>query len=283
MVHAPLLRRASARHTRSRPVCALADGGGHVVNDGRLGRRAFLAAAAAAAMVPGAAEAISGMQDFPRREPLENTYYFMRAGESVSYANNQVLTNPVLKTSVETHGLTPRGVQQVLRAAQVLESDGQGPMTWLWASQCQSCQETAELLAYQLNIRREQMVPEFAYLDARGVGAFEGQDLRTVRAALDAIDREDPERRMPPNDDGTPNDSVADVFVRVRQLLSKLETQYLGESIVVIAPDSDLLSILECALMDEPLSQHRKFAFKPGDVRRVSSVVVSADGTPIGA
>ncbi len=54
--------------------------------------------------------------------------------------------------------------------------------------------------------------------------------------------------RPPPYFDGTPNESVADVLVRVTQLMSILETQYFNETIVIVAPDSDNLSILEAGL-----------------------------------
>lgn len=53
----------------------------------------------------------------------------------------------------------------------------------------------------------------------------------------------------PPIDDGTPNESVADVFVRVTQLMSILETQYSGETIIIVSPDSDNLSILQAGLV----------------------------------
>ena len=45
--------------------------------------------------------------------------------------------------------------------------------------------------------------------------------------------------------DGTPNESSEEVFARVRQLLSITETQFKGEDIVLVAPDSDTLSILQ--------------------------------------
>jgi broad specificity phosphatase PhoE len=95
-----------------------------------------------------------------------------------------------------------------------------------------------------------------------------------VHDALNELDRNE-NARMPPAEDGTPNESVADVFVRVRQLISKLETQYQGETIVVVAPDSDVLSILQCALYNEPLTMHRdQFAYAPGEVRKIMPVVV---------
>lgn len=49
--------------------------------------------------------------------------------------------------------------------------------------------------------------------------------------------------------DGTPNESVADVLVRMRQLLSVTETQYSGANIVVVSPDSDNLSVLQASLL----------------------------------
>jgi hypothetical protein len=55
--------------------------------------------------------------------------------------------------------------------------------------------------------------------------------------------------KPPPIDDGTPNESVADVFVRVTQLMSILETQYAGDTVVIVSPDSDNLSILQAGLV----------------------------------
>jgi len=39
------------------------------------------------------------------------------------------------------------------------------------------------------------------------------------------------------------------VFVRVRQMMSVIETQYSGDAVIVVSPDSDNLSILQAALM----------------------------------
>lgn len=68
--------------------------------------------------------------------------------------------------------------------------------------------------------------------------------------------------RPPPYSDGTPNESVADVFVRVTQLMSILETQYFNETIVIVAPDSDNLSVLEAGLTGLDLRRYyRTFKF----------------------
>lgn len=243
----------------------------------KVSRRTFgklATAVIAAAAFPSSARSISGLQAFPLFAPLSNDYYFMRAGESASLARGEMRTNPVEKISIPVHGLTPRGVDQVLAAAKTLQQAEVGQLAWIWASQHESCQETADLLAYELEIRREQIVPEYAYLDSRGVGAMEGSLYKDVRNSLAKMDSTDINWRLPPGEDGTPTESVADIFVRVRQLLSKLETQYNGDTIVVVAPDSDLLSVLECALRNEPLSEHAKFEYAPGEVRKVTAVVV---------
>lgn len=64
----------------------------------------------------------------------------------------------------------------------------------------------------------------------------------------DTIDAISANLRPPPFTDGTVNESVRDVFVRVTQLMSILETQYFNETIVIVAPDSDNLSVLEAGL-----------------------------------
>jgi broad specificity phosphatase PhoE len=248
-----------------------------------LSRRSVLSLAAAAvaglALPPVRRSAASGLILFPLRESLKNDYYFLRAGESVHLAGERVArTNPVEKTSLQRHSLTRRGIEQMLKAAAVLEEWGLGPGAWIWASQNQSAQEAAGILAASLRVRTEQVVPEFSFLDARGVGVLEGSSLEATEAVLSEIDRRNPEERMPLGEDGTPNESVADVFVRVRQLLAKLETQYSGDEIVVIGPDSDTLSVLEAVLCNIPLTEHRSLNYAPGELRHIHPVVVDRRG-----
>lgn len=63
-------------------------------------------------------------------------------------------------------------------------------------------------------------------MDARGVGELERLPVGEVQAALAAGDSLAPTWRPNPNVDGTVHESSEDVLVRVRQLLSLLETQY---------------------------------------------------------
>jgi broad specificity phosphatase PhoE len=84
-----------------------------------------------------------------------------------------------------------------------------------------------------------------------------------------ASDSISPDIKPPPISDGTPNESVADVFVRVTQLMSILETQYSGDTVVIVSPDSDNLSILQAGLIGLDLRRHSSLFFQPGEVRPV--------------
>lgn len=205
----------------------------------------------------------------------------MRACETVSDALGVCNSNPVNKLSIKMHGLTPAGVEQAMRASKALIKEGVGSGAWIWPSVTMSSFETAEIVAYNLNVRREQIVPEFSFLDARGVGEMEGGKLADVRRVVAEHDQVDQYWRPRLGEDGTPNDSTEDVFVRVRQLLSKLETQYFGEDIVILSPDSDPISVLQTVLMGRDLREHHKFEFQPGEVRFVQELVVDTKGKPV--
>lgn len=238
-------------------------------------------AAALSPQPPLPANAVSGLRLFPLEEPLTNTYFLMRACETISDRLGVCNSNPVNKLSIKMHGLTPAGIEQALRASKALVQEGVGSETWIWPSVTTSSFETAEIMAYNLNVRREQIVPEFSFLDARGVGELEGRNLAEVRQVITENDRIDSSWRPRPGEDGTPNDSSDDVFVRVRQLLSKLETQYFGENILILSPDSDPLSVLQAALMGKELTEHHKYEFQPGEVRYVQELIVNSTGEPV--
>lgn len=244
-------------------------------------RRALLTVLATIPLAPflsRRAQAVNGLHIFPLREPLVNTYYLMRACETQTDAKHITASNPVDKLSISKHGLTARGVDAALAAADAMLASGLSDNTWIWPSVTTSAFETAEVLASRLQVRRDRIVPEFSFLDMRGLGALDGNATSDVAAELARHDAENPDWRPPPNDDGTPNDSAQDVFVRVRQLLSKLETQYFGADIVVIAPDSDALSIWQAAVSGIDLRAHNSLAFRPGEVRRVEELVADAYG-----
>eukprot|EP00171_Calliarthron_tuberculosum_P021542 IDg21542t1 len=249
-------------------------------NGDRFSRREFAfllqsaAASAAFLRTQNSAEAMSGLKIFPLSEPLTNIYYLMRAAECVADAQGVARSNPIEMTSIDVHGLTRGGIQQAINAAEALRSEDVEYDAWIWSAIATNSMETAEVLAYELNIRRERVVPEFSFLDARGLGALDGRPQSEVKRILKDMDSKDVTLKPMPNDDGTPNDSASDVFVRVRQLLSKLETQYFGERIVIVAPDSEPLSVLQSALTGVDLSDHHALYYAPGELRKVRERVV---------
>ncbi|MEW5306712.1 MAG: hypothetical protein WDW36_009156 [Sanguina aurantia] len=243
-------------------------------------RSLLLSAAAAAASLslnalsPGRASA--SLAQFPASE-LNIRYFLVRAGESVSEAEGITSTNPAFKTAMR-NGLSPAGREQVKNESlQTLFSqracdDG----CWLWTSITNNSYQTAELLATGLLLGRSRIVPEFSFLDSRGVGALEGFEQAKAQAQLSQGDALDPSGGRSEvgahvlrvqGYDGTPNESLVDVLVRVRQVMSVTETQYSQEDVLIITPDSLPLSVLQAAVLGVDLRQHSRYAFRAGEVR----------------
>ncbi|ONI08390.1 hypothetical protein PRUPE_5G175000 [Prunus persica] len=126
------------------------------------------------------------------------------------------------------------------------------------------------------------IVPEYSFLDARGLGAYEGKKLEAVSEVY-ASDTLSPTIKPPPIDDGTPNESVSDVFVRVIQLMSILETQYSEDTVIIVSPDSDNLTILQAGIIGLDLRRHRELSFAPGEVRFVDTSSVPTYKQPASA
>lgn len=215
-------------------------------------------------------EAQAALVQFPVTQ-LRNKYFLIRAGESVAEADGYVLTNPVSKTSM-TSGLTELGKRQVvkqalpqLRAAEGFDVDN----IYIWPSITQRSYQTAEILGSLLGVSRSRIVPEFSFLDPRGLGALEGYTLDEAEQQIRAGDVQSPNWRPLRNYDGTPNESVADVLVRMRQVVSITESQWSNATIVIISPDSDNLSVLQAAALGTDLRDHRRYAFTPGECRRI--------------
>ncbi|XP_028781741.1 uncharacterized protein LOC114737907 [Neltuma alba] len=199
---------------------------------------------------------------------LTNRYFLVRAGESQFETMGVINTNPVAKTSVDS-GLSERGKKQAVKAAFDLKEMGACDKScWIWPAITQRAYQTAEIIASVNGVSRSFIVPEYSFLDARGLGAYEGKNLESM-SEIYALDSISPNSKPPPVDDGTPNESVSDVFVRVTQLMSILETQYSGDTVVIVSPDSDNLTVLQAGLIGLDLRRHRDLSFAPGEVRFV--------------
>ncbi|GAB5356567.1 hypothetical protein AAMO2058_000301100 [Amorphochlora amoebiformis] len=223
----------------------------------------------------GGREAKAGMVMFPP-ENLNNRYFLLRAGEDDLQSRNTIITNKVYINSFE-HGLTSKGKKQIVTAYENLISmTGPDEDLVLWPSIQFNCYQSATLIAELWGLGQNRIVPEYTFLDPRGMGTFEGGPL----SKYDFVHEKDQTIGMlykpPRNDDGTDNESVNDVFIRVRQAMSITETQFSGRTVVFISPDSDNLSVLEAALRAKDsreflwsLSNHNRFAYAPGEIREV--------------
>ncbi|XP_009593478.1 uncharacterized protein LOC107803401 isoform X2 [Nicotiana tabacum] len=204
---------------------------------------------------------------------LTNRYFLVRAGESEYESLGIINTNPVAKTSVD-NGLSEKGKKQTVRAAfDLKEMRACEGSCWIWPSITQRAYQAAEIIAAVNGINRSRIVPEYSFLDARGLGAYEGKSLDTLSEVYES-DSLSPNIKPPPTDDGTPNESVSDVFVRVTQVMSVLETQYSEDTVIIVSPDSDNLTILQAGLTGLDLRRHRDLSFGPGSFL----IIVGEDG-----
>jgi len=71
----------------------------------------------------------------------------------------------------------------------------------------------------------------------------------------------------PPTDDGTGNESLHDQVIRLRQLISILETQYSGDDILLVFPDGTSPALLSCLIAGIPLKDVHALNYEPGEVR----------------
>eukprot|EP00466_Bigelowiella_natans_P014460 jgi/Bigna1/67239/fgenesh1_pg.3_\ len=210
-------------------------------------------------------------------DELNNRYILMRAGEDQLLARDEIMTNKVY-TNAFDHALTNTGKKQVVSAYKsiVAMTTSEDDIV-LWPSIQFNAYQSATILAELIGLGQNRIVPEYTFLDPRGMGGFEGNTFKKY----DLVHQRDEENgilwKPPRNDDGTDNESVNDVFIRVRQAMSITETQYSGKTVVFISPDSDNLSILEAAIRAKQsgdpflnsLRNHNRFFFNPGEVREV--------------
>lgn len=228
-------------------------------------------------MSPSSARSENGLRILPLRSRLENNYYLMRAAETPADVSGVPCTHPIERMSFDLQSLTSRGVENAMSASGSIQKASESEL-WIWPSIATASYETAEVIAASLNLPRSRIVPEFSFLDARGLGS-----LKAVADAHTGDVEYGTDWRPPAAEDGTPNDSVMDVFIRVRQLVSKLETQYAAQDLVLVAPDSDALSVWQAAITGADMARHGDLAYAPGEVRLVKEQVVDAYGKDVEA
>jgi len=201
---------------------------------------------------------------------LMNTYHLIRAGESGYEANDVLITNPLFLTNRED-ALTDLGIIQVEEACNEMMSKGINPSVVKY-SLAAKCIDTVNIMATNMMIGRNRIVPEFTFMDQRQAGLWDGKPLSTTEPAMFALDateagKEGRDGRPPANEDGTANETLYDQVVRLRQLMSILETQYSGDEIVLVFPDGGSPALLSCLIAGIPLNKCHALNFAPGEIR----------------
>ena len=64
-------------------------------------------------------------------------------------------------------------------------------------------------------------------------------------------------------------------------MLSVTETQFSGADVVIIAPDSTNLEVLQAAVLGSDLRSRSDHAFEPGEARQLRLGAVSYDDAPL--
>ena len=163
----------------------------------------------------------------------------MRAGETLLEEDDIWSSNPLFLTNREA-ALSDLGARQVVEACRYLKKEGiqvtQGRYSLAAASA-----DTADIVVDQLNLGRDRVVPEFTYLDGRGVGAWDFASLNKTLEAVWALDVDEAGisgrgGRPPENDDGTPAETLGEQVTRLQNCISLLETLYTGEALLPLLP-----------------------------------------------
>jgi broad specificity phosphatase PhoE len=217
---------------------------------------------------PPPAQAI--LLQFPCRDGLKNRYHFLRAGRSELEVDNIYSTNPLFLTNRENR-MTDEARRSIVQACQVLSESGDLP-TVAYHSLAANGMDTGDLLATELKLGRDRLLPEFTYLDPRGIGLWDSTAYDATQKAIAAMDyteagREGRGGRPPANEDGTPNETLTDQFIRLRQFISLQESRTSGENILVIFPDGTGPALLSCMIAGIPLNECHALDFAPGEIR----------------
>ena len=108
----------------------------------------------------------------------------LRAGECFADADGITNTNPVNKQSRYAE-LTSLGKRQIVnRIAPALEEVLSLDSTWIWPSINNASYETAEILTSVLALGQSRVIPEYSFLDPRGLGALDGRPYDEVQPLL---------------------------------------------------------------------------------------------------
>jgi len=214
--------------------------------------------------------AVPGLVHFPCNHRLMNTYHFMRSGESLLETEDLIATNPLFLTNRED-ALSPLGIEQVQDACKEMMARDINPSVVKYSLAAKSM-DSANVVATEMQIGRNRLVPEYTFMDPRGIGKWDMQRLSTTEEAVWALDHHKSGKEgrggLPPShEDGTPNETLFNQVTRLRELLSLLETNCSGDTILLIFPDGTGPALLSALMGGIPLNRVHELNFEPGEIR----------------
>ena len=200
---------------------------------------------------------------------LQNRYWLVRAGESVSESQGRVDTNRATKQGTGA-GLSDLGRRQVAEGALPLVArEACGGGCFVYFGTVRRSEQVAAALGAAAGLSQSRLIPEFSFLDPRGLGAFEGGQIAAAMEEVRDGDASSPLYRPPMGTTGTPNESISDVLIRVTQLVSAEETKHRGEDVVIVFPDAALPGAFQAAVLGEDLRAAESLAPPPGGAARL--------------
>lgn len=214
--------------------------------------------------------AVADLIQFPIKSNLKNTYHFMRAGQSLLESQDIFSSNALFLTNRED-ALSTLGIEQVQEACKFLSRHDVNPSLVKFSLAAKSI-DTANILAAEMHIGRDRLVPEYTFMDPRGVGKWDRRSISVVESALFAMDSmaagdNGETARPPPHDDGTSNETLADQVTRLRELISLCESHCSGETILLIFADGTSPALLTSLITGFPLNRVHEIEYKSGEVR----------------
>ena len=177
---------------------------------------------------------------------LNNIYYAMRHGQSLANIERIIVSDPAIGTVA--YGLSSVGREQVMASAgQFLGCNRLAAQCRIVSSDFLRARETAQLLAAVLQCA----VPVVTdpSLRERYFGELDGLGDQHYQQVWD-MDADDPGHRH------WDVESVVSVRERVASLVSDLESQYLGEQLILVA-HGDVLQIAQTLFSGLSGQQHR--------------------------
>ena len=176
---------------------------------------------------------------------LNNRYFALRHGESVSNTKKIINSNP--ETGRSHYGLTDNGMFQVYKSVSLSKINNNSDII-IYSSEFLRAIETGDIASEILDVDEGSIII-LKDLNERYFGEFEGE-LNENYECVWNLDKNDPQHKK------YEVESVCEVYERAKSLIDELEEQYSGK-IIILASHGDILQILQTYFDGKNPKNHR--------------------------